>query len=139
MNLDLEFTEFYSHPVEAVWAAITDSMALAEWLMPNDFEPRVGKRFTFRDEPTPQWRGWIDCQVLALEPPSRMVWSWRSSDEGPSAQVEILLRPVGEGTELTLVHTGETDPERRSRYGSGWRRKLAALHEQLAHMQVSHT
>ena len=35
-------------PSEQVWRAITDSATLAEWMFPNDFEPRVGHRFTFR-------------------------------------------------------------------------------------------
>lgn len=139
MNLELRFREFYPHPIGAVWAAITDPAALAVWLMPNDFAPQVGKRFTFREAPTPQWRGWIDCEVLALEPPSRMVWSWRSSDDGPLTQVEILLRTVAGGTELTLAHTGETDPERSSRYASGWPAKLAGLRERLLQSQSQRT
>ncbi len=35
---------FYPHPRDKVWAALTTPEALAEWLMPNDFEPVVGKR-----------------------------------------------------------------------------------------------
>ncbi|MGH7001873.1 MAG: SRPBCC family protein, partial [Stellaceae bacterium] len=66
--------EFYPRPIEKVWAALTDSEALADWLMANDFEPRVGRRFTFHSDPIPGWRGRVDCEVVALEPPSRMVW-----------------------------------------------------------------
>jgi uncharacterized protein YndB with AHSA1/START domain len=132
MNVDLRFREFYPHPMEAVWAAITDPAALAVWLLANVFAPLVGKLFTFREAPTPQWRGWIDCEVLVLEPPSRMVWSWQSSDDGPLTQVEIQLRKVAGGTELTLAHTGETDPERSSRYATGWPGKLAGLRDQLS-------
>lgn len=33
-----------SQPCEQVWRALTDSDSLAEWLYPNDFEPRVGLR-----------------------------------------------------------------------------------------------
>lgn len=33
---------------ESVWRALTNSAALAEWMYPNDFEPRVGHQFTFR-------------------------------------------------------------------------------------------
>jgi uncharacterized protein YndB with AHSA1/START domain len=35
-------------PPDAVWRAITDPETLAQWMFPNDFEPRVGHRFTFR-------------------------------------------------------------------------------------------
>ena len=33
---------------EQVWRALTESATLAEWMFPNDFEPRVGHRFTFQ-------------------------------------------------------------------------------------------
>ena len=132
MNLDLFFREFYPHPIEKVWDAISTSVALAEWLMANDFEPVVGCRFVFRGEPTPQWRGWMECQVLAIEPPMRMVWSWKATDYEEAGQVEIRLKAVAGGTELTLTHIGETDPERHARYRSGWPGKLMALHEQLS-------
>ena len=41
-------------PCEQVWRALTDSAALAEWMYPNDFEPRVGHHFTFRVPPNPK-------------------------------------------------------------------------------------
>ena len=44
---------FFPHPPEKVWRALTDPQLLAAWLMPNDFEPRVGHRFTFRTDPVP--------------------------------------------------------------------------------------
>jgi hypothetical protein len=42
----------YPYPVERVWRALTDSRALAKWLLPNDFEPRLGHKFSFvREHP----------------------------------------------------------------------------------------
>ena len=34
------------HPPEKVWRALTQSALIEEWLMKNDFEPVVGRRFT---------------------------------------------------------------------------------------------
>jgi uncharacterized protein YndB with AHSA1/START domain len=132
MKIDLFFREFYPHPIEKVWAAVSNSDALAIWLMENDFEPSIGKRFTFRYSGGPGGRGWIDCEVLAFEPPARIVWSWQAAEADPPGQVEIRLTAVEGGTELTLAHTGETDRERRSRYASGWPEKFSNLHKQLA-------
>jgi uncharacterized protein YndB with AHSA1/START domain len=73
MKLEILLVEDYAHPIEKVWAALIEPAALAQWLMANDFEPRVGKRFTLRGEPTPQWRGWMDCELLEMEPPRWMV------------------------------------------------------------------
>ena len=43
-------------PREQVWRALTDSATLAEWMFPNDFEPRVGHHFTFQVPPNPKVR-----------------------------------------------------------------------------------
>ena len=76
MKADMLVTAVYRHPRERVWTALTSSAALAEWFMPNDFEPEVGRGFTFRTEPAPGFDGVVHCRVLELDPPARMVWSW---------------------------------------------------------------
>ncbi|HEX4840964.1 MAG TPA: SRPBCC domain-containing protein, partial [bacterium] len=78
--------EFFPHPIETVWRAFTDPAALATWLMLNDFEPRVGHRFTLRSEAVPGWRGWIECEVLELDPHS----AWSGSGEEATTE-----RPPG--------------------------------------------
>jgi uncharacterized protein YndB with AHSA1/START domain len=133
MKLDIFLQEVYPHSIERVWTALTDPAALAVWLMmSNDFEPKVGRHFTFRSEPNPGWRGRAECEVLVVEPPSRMVWSWLSTDEGEPTRVEFRLESVAGGTRLTLEHTGETDPNTRSRLMSGWPTRLAELGKELA-------
>jgi uncharacterized protein YndB with AHSA1/START domain len=77
MKADIVVDKVYPHPVERVWAALTSPEALAAWLMPNDFVPEVGHAFTFRTDPAPGFDGTVHCVVRALEPPTRMVWSWR--------------------------------------------------------------
>ena len=42
---------FFPHPPDKVWRALTDPELLGAWLMPNDFQARVGHRFTFRTDP----------------------------------------------------------------------------------------
>ena len=51
MKADIDAAVVYRHPIERVWAALTSSEALAAWLMPNDFVPEVGHRFTLRTRP----------------------------------------------------------------------------------------
>jgi uncharacterized protein YndB with AHSA1/START domain len=131
MKLEILLVEEYAHPVARVWAALTDPAALAEWLMANDFEPQLGRRFTLRQAPTPEWRGWIECEVLEMEPPRRMVWSWRRSESEDPNRVEFRLEPIESGTRLTLTHTGETDADLRARYSSGWPVKFFQLRSVL--------
>jgi len=35
----------YPHSPERVWRALVDADELAEWLMPTDFAPELGRRF----------------------------------------------------------------------------------------------
>ena len=116
----LEFDRLLPHPVERVWWALTDRDALAAWFMATDFAAVVGHRFTIRGTPEPGWRGWTDCQVLALEPPRRMVWSFLSTPTGAPTRVVFALEPAGDGTRLTLRHDGETDGATEGLLRAGW-------------------
>jgi len=127
VKFDLLFDEVFPHPIQAVWRALTDSVALASWLMSNDFAPRLGHRFTLRSPAIPGWRGWAECQVLEMDPPRRMVWSWQSTDVGEPTKLTFELSTVPEGTQLRLRHTGDTDPAMVNLIRSRWGAKLQAL------------
>ena len=95
-------------PRDQVWQALTDSATLAEWMFPNDFEPRVGHYFTFQVPPNPKanFDGLVvHCEVLECEPPSRLVFSW-SAGEIVGTQVSFRLEPDGIGTRLHFEHAG---------------------------------
>jgi uncharacterized protein YndB with AHSA1/START domain len=105
MRRDLRFVVEYRHTPEKVWNALTDSSAIAVWLMQNDFSPRVGHHFKLRAKPMPGWDGVVHCEVLELEPPRRMVWSWKSN--APlDTKVVFTLEPTRAGTRLQLDHMG---------------------------------
>ena len=105
MKADIEAAAVYPYPAAQVWAALTSSEALAAWLMPNDFQPVVGHRFTFRTKPAPGFDGIVRCEVLELDPPKRMVWSWAGGkidttvtftlEETAGAQTRLRLHQVG--------------------------------------------
>ena len=40
----------FPHPPEKLWRALTEGPLLAQWMMNNDFEPVVGRKFQFRAE-----------------------------------------------------------------------------------------
>lgn len=101
---DLVFDRIYRHPPERVWRALTEPEALARWLMENDFEPRVGHRFQFRTDPAPGFDGIVDCEVLAVEPPTYLSYTWTG---GPIDTVlSFELEPIAEGTRLHVEQRG---------------------------------
>jgi uncharacterized protein YndB with AHSA1/START domain len=117
---------------EDVWHALTDSAVLAQWLMPNDFEPRAGHRFTFRGEPNPQadWDGMVHCEVLTCDPPSELGYSWAGG--GVDTRVTFRLEPDGAGTRLVMEQSGfdTSQPWSAQAIGGaeyGWTRMLEQL------------
>ena len=121
---------FFPHPPEKVWRALTDPELLASWLMPNDFEPRVGHRFTFRTDPVPAhgFDGIVRCEVLELVPARRLRVSWAGG--GLDTTVTWDLVPEGRGTRLLLSHEGFDSGVPRQHatlriLGGGWAGHLA--------------
>lgn len=100
-------------PPAQVWHAITDRATLAEWMYPNDFEPRVGHRFTFHVPPNPKvkFEGLVvHCEVLECEPPresasGRLKFSWSAGALADSL-VSFHLEHDGDGTRLLFEHSG---------------------------------
>jgi uncharacterized protein YndB with AHSA1/START domain len=126
MKRDLKFQVEYDHPIERVWQAITSREAIAQWLMQNDFEPRVGHKFQFRTKPQGGWDGIVHCEVLECEPPRRLAYTWKSNML--DTVLRITLEPLGANrTRLILEHQGFRGMKAvllSFLLGSGWGRIL---------------
>lgn len=104
----------FPQPPVQVWQAITDRVLLAEWMFPNDFEPRVGHRFTFQVPPNPKvgFAGLtVRCEVLECDPPGatstgRLVFSWSAGGPVENTRVSFRLEPDGDGTRVLFEHSG---------------------------------
>jgi uncharacterized protein YndB with AHSA1/START domain len=121
---EIVFEVTYHHAPERVWNALTDSAALAAWLMPNDFAPHVGHHFTFRTQPQLGFDGIVRCEVLEVDAPRRLVYSWQGGPLRQPTTVIWTLRAVPEGTHLRLEHAGFTGMSGavvRRLLGRGWR------------------
>ncbi|MGA2890642.1 MAG: SRPBCC domain-containing protein [Terracidiphilus sp.] len=108
------------HPQEKVWRALTEGKLIDEWLMKNDFQPVVGHRFQFRSTPVQGWNGIIDSEVLAVEPKSRLTYSWASM--GLESVVTWTLTPTKSGTHIRMEQSGFPSEESASYKGAkyGW-------------------
>jgi uncharacterized protein YndB with AHSA1/START domain len=112
----------FQHPPEKLWRALTESPLIAQWLLQNDFEPAVGHKFQFRNEPVPNLDGVIDCEVLVVDPLKRLSYTW--STMGLDSLVLFILTPSENGTHLRMEHSGFR-PDHPQAYGGakyGWQR-----------------
>ena len=122
------------HPPERIWKALTQSALIAEWLMRNDHEPVMGRKFNFHATPIPgAWNGVSDCEVLAAEPNTRLVWRWQASGEekenGLDTIVTWTLTPTEGGTLVRMEQAGFR-PQDEGGYrmmGGGWPRIVEGL------------
>jgi uncharacterized protein YndB with AHSA1/START domain len=102
----VQLEKIYSHPPGRVWQALTDPQALAQWLLPNSFQPRPGHRFRFTRRSSGGKSEKVQCQVVEVEAPRRLAYTWQAEGEEVPTLVTWTLEPVEEGTRLRLEHIG---------------------------------
>ncbi|WP_371017968.1 SRPBCC family protein [Pseudalkalibacillus sp. JSM 102089] len=92
----------FQAPIEKVWKAVSSQEGMAEWFMPNDFEPVEGHEFKLETpfETSP-------CKVLTVNPPKELSFSWGNQ----GWVIHFLLEEVENKTEFTLIHDGWGHPD----------------------------
>ena len=117
----------FPRPPDAVWRALTDAAVLAQWMYPNDFEARVGHRFTFRVPPNPMLGDGlvVRCEVLSCVPPRELEFTWVVGEL--DTRVRYSLEPDGEGTVVRFEHAGFVPDPAFAGAGYGWE----TMHRQL--------
>jgi uncharacterized protein YndB with AHSA1/START domain len=105
------FERRLAHPVETVWAALTDAEQLANWLGPGTLEPRVGGQVAIRTGPEerPELGGMMAGRILSWDPPRLLEHEWTQ----PGVDVSVVryeLKAEGDGTILRLTHRRSTTP-----------------------------
>lgn len=121
------------HPPEKVWRALTQQPLIEDWLMANDFEPKVGHRFTLKAPASQYWNGVTVCEVLVVEPCTRLSYSWNATGEeaarGPRTVVDWTLEPKTGGTLVRLEQSGFREEQKANYEGAqiGWEKFLVSL------------
>ncbi|UUX32777.1 metalloregulator ArsR/SmtB family transcription factor [Fundicoccus culcitae] len=98
----LDFT--YSSTVAEVWNALTDSDMLAQWIWDNNFKAEEGYQFRFQSEPNEYWDGIVTGEVLVVDEPNQLAYTWASA--GETTTITWTLTKVAEGTQLHFEQTG---------------------------------
>jgi len=120
-----------------VFDALTTPEGIACWWGPDDgpvllaeTDLRVGGRYRVRFRMLDGSEHESSGEYLEVVRPERlaMSWRWAGGEEDPGESlVEIDLRAIAEGTELTFTHSRLHDEETRRSHEEGWNGALDKL------------
>jgi len=120
-----------------VFEALTTPGGIASWFGPDrgpvlvaETDPQVGGRFRVRFHMLDGSEHECSGKYLEVVKPERlgMSWRWTGGVEDPAESlVEITLRAIAEGTELTFTHSRLHDEESRRSHEAGWNGALDKL------------
>lgn len=123
--------------LEIVFDAVTTADGIAQWWGPDagpvlvaESDPRVGGRYRVRFRTVGGSEHECSGAFLEIVPPERVVmsWRWKGGAEDPGeSRVEIVLRAIPEGTEITFTHAQLHDDDSRRSHEQGWMGSLDKL------------
>jgi uncharacterized protein YndB with AHSA1/START domain len=124
-----------------VFDALTTPAGIRCWWGPDggpvliaETEVRIGGRFRVRFRMLDGSEHESSGRYLEVRKPERLVmtWRWLGGEEDPGeSRVEIDLRPIPEGTELTFTHAALFSEETRLSHENGWSGALDKLARQF--------
>lgn len=124
-----------------VFDAVTTAEGIAQWWGPDagpvliaEADPRKGGRYRVRFRKLDGTEHESSGEFLELVRPERVVmsWRWKGGEEDPNeSRVEIVLRVIPEGTEITFTHALLLNEETRRSHEEGWTGALDKLEARL--------
>jgi len=134
---ELRLTRVVPASVEEVFEAWTDPEVLARWWGPGgstvseaEIDPVPGGRYRMVINTAEGNTLAMAGIYVAVDPPRRLEFTWRWEMGGPDdveSRVTVELTPMGDETELVLVHGGFPDAETAAPYSGGWEATLPGL------------
>lgn len=119
----VRFERTYPHPIERVWAAVSEPEQLAAWFPSSvHLEAREGGTIEFSDDPNLEPSKGI---ILAYDPPHQLAFTW-GGDE-----LHLELTASAGGCTLTLTNVLEAS-DTAARNAAGWTVCLAELDKHVS-------
>ena len=124
-----------------VFDALTTPDGIACWWGPDagpvllaETDVRVGGRFRVRFRTLDGSEHESSGEYLEVARPARlaMSWRWEAGEDPGESLVEIELRAIAEGTELTFTHSRLRDEDTRRSHEEGWNGALDKLQRRFS-------
>lgn len=125
-------------PVERVFEAWTQPEHLRRWWGPRPVvcsdaavDLRVGGSYRIGNRMPDASVLWISGEFEVVEPPKRLVYTWRvegkDPPEGAGSRVTVRFEPRPTGTEVIVVHERIDSEQTRADHERGWTGCLESL------------
>jgi uncharacterized protein YndB with AHSA1/START domain len=124
-----------------VFDALTMPDGIVHWWGPDsgpvllaETDVRVGGKFRVRFRTLDGLEHESSGTYFEVKRPERLVmsWRWEGGEDPGESRVEIQLRAVAEGTELTFTHSRLHDEDTRRSHEEGWMGALDKLQRHFA-------
>ncbi|MBU2862900.1 SRPBCC domain-containing protein [Reinekea forsetii] len=120
---------------ERVFNAWTHKEALKKWWGPKgvtchdaDIDLRVGGKYQIGNTLPDGNVVWIRGQFVAIETNKKLVYTWGTDAENSdSERVTVKFKPMGETTEVTVIHEKIATQALLEQHTQGWEGCLAGL------------
>lgn len=129
-GLVLQLTSVLVARRERIFQALTTPAALAAWWGPEgfttpeiDLDLRLGGRYRLTMQPPEGDAFHLAGEFLQIDAPSRLVYSFRWEDPDPddrTTTVTLLLRDLGQATEVSLTQGEFATEARLELHRNGW-------------------
>ncbi len=144
-QLSLEVDQLIEAKPETVFRLLTEPDLYGRWFGPEgsnvtveSMDVRLGGRLALAITfPGMDLEVGIEGFYEAIDPPTRLVHTWRSLDEELVTTVSFNLEPQGTGTRLTVHHRGFVDPVDLEQNQSGWSDLLPSLARVAAEVEAA--
>lgn len=116
MSESLNVFSVFSIPAKQIYEAWMDSKEHSAFTNSEAIiDPHVGGEFSTGE-------GYISGKTISLEPFTRIIQSWRTTDfeeDDPDSRLEVTFEEMDSGCKVTLNHTGLPDGS-KDEYIQGW-------------------
>jgi len=137
MQKEIKQSWHFKQSPKKVWEYLTRPELIEQWLMKTDFQPVVGRKFsfTFAAKPGSKYKGEVNCEVLEVKPFTKLSYSWNGGTNDDSRTFTSIvvwtLIAKGNETELQLQHNGFAILEDMLTHAEGWNICLKRLEESI--------
>lgn len=135
----LEMTCVLNAPGEQIFRSLTEPAKLARWWGPHGFTTpeielnlTVGGSYRFTMQPPDGDPFHLSGQFLEIDPPSRLVYTFRWEEPDPDDRVTVValtLHAIGDATKVVLSQAEFATDARLDLHRRGWTDSLEKLRE----------